>query len=278
MKASVARSTAGARRAAARTAHAARLDGRGRRPLVDDDPAPLAGQGETAGEPRRIHATAVRRVRRGPRAPYTHALVDLRRLQQSQILLADTEGAAPLDTLVQARDLGRARRDEQRAAVQPAAVDALVCDHAPDPAHRVGHGSLAATHRVVAAQACIEVRTAREPGRGPAAVATRRAEARDFALHDGDAQVRLQRGQEVRSPEAREAGAHDGHVAVAIAGQRGALRERLGEAVEPEAARPVARFQWCAHVLAASPSRSATRVPSAEAVSSTMRVANVSRK
>ncbi len=189
----------------------------------------------------------------------------------------DAEGAAPRDALVQPRLLRRARRDHQRAGVIPAAVDLLGRDDLADLADAVGHRALAAAHRVLAAQPRVAPGAAGQAGRGPAAVASGGAEAGDLALDDRDPQIRLQRRQEVGGPEAGEAGTDDRDVAVGVAAERRARRQRLGEGVEPEAARPVAGLE--AHpATVARPSRSSTRVPLAVAVSSTMRVANVSRK
>ena len=116
---------------AARAAHAARLD-RSRPPCPRRSTTPRRSQ--ASASPRASRAGSTRPqwgVNDAARAPaHAHALVELGRLEQPQVVLAHAERAPALDGLVQARDLGRARRHQQRAAVQPAAVDALVRDHA----------------------------------------------------------------------------------------------------------------------------------------------------
>ena len=71
----------------------------------------------------------------------------------------------------------------------------------------------------------------------PAAVAPRRAEARDLALDDRDPQLRILCGQVVGGPEAREARAHDRDVDAFVTRERSARLDRLAQFVEPEARR-----------------------------------------
>ena len=125
---------------------------------------------------------------------------------------------------------------------QPQSI-ASAATTSPISRHGVGHRALAAAHGVVAAQALVAARAAREARGGPAAVAAGRPEAGDLALDDDDAQVGLQQREEVGGPQPGEAGADDRDVAVAVARQRRPRRERLREAVEPEAARAVAGLQ-----------------------------------
>ena len=175
-------------------------------------------------------------------------------------------------------DLRRARRHHQRAGVLPAAVDRLGRDDVADLADGIGHRALAAAHRVLAAQPRVAARAARQAGGGPAAVAPGGPEAGDLALDDGDAQVGLQQRQEVGGPQPGEAGADDRDVAVAVARQRRPRRQRLREAVEPEAARPVAGLERSSGAPPPGPRARRRACPCAVGVSSTMRVANVSRK
>ena len=207
------------------------------------------------------------------------ALASSARLQQAQIVLADAERATALDRLrAGARPAARSwppsasRRAASRSRSPRSAITLPISP--PHPPWRARRGA---------------PRRRRAGARSAAALPARPAEAQPPLRPDGPkpaisrSTIAMRRSgcserQEVGGPEPGEARADDGHVAVAIARQRRARRERLGQAVQPEAARPVAGLQRVAHVAAARPSRSSTRVPLRRGVSSTMRVANVSRK
>ena len=104
------------------------------------------------------------------------------------------------------------RGEAGRAALDEVAVDALVgadlADLVDGVVHRLLHRDRAPAVRAMADRRRLDG----EERRAPAAVAARRAEARDLRLEDRDPQRRIGAMQVVRRPQAGVAGADDGDV------------------------------------------------------------------
>jgi hypothetical protein len=214
----------------------ARTDAARRRPLVERDAPSLHRPREPARELRRLDRRAVRRVDTAscPRDP--DAFVALARVEPAEVVLAVASPMRLRDERPCALDLRLVPDDRQPACLRVVAVDALGRRDAPDLVDGV-------EHRALERDRALPLRTA-HPGldarvvqRAPPAVASRGAEAGDLALDDRDAKARILRGEVVRGPEAREAGACDRDVDALLAFERRARHERLAELGEPEARR-----------------------------------------
>ena len=215
---------------------AARLDEVGGRLLVDDATLALDGLGETAGQTRRVYACAVRSEVADPRVGNVHALEHLLAGESHDVLLAPAPLAIVVDVGADARLLRLVARDAEDAALGEAAVDLLCRGALADPIDGLPRGALGATHGIIATRLGPLAVDACDAGADPAAVAARRAKARDLALDHAHAQRRVGIEQAVRGPETRHAGADDRDVAISVALQRRAGRDRARQGVPPEAA------------------------------------------
>ena len=221
---------------AAGGAHAARLERGDRGALVDRHTVALAGGAEAAGEPRRVDPRGVGRVAPAPHGVRFDHRGRLGGRQQPAVgrLVADRLGIGVTGT--QALPLWAARRQRERTSLDEAAVDPLACDHGADLVDRLVRGRERARHASIAGRTAVGRRAPGQPADRPAAVAPRRPVADDLALQHDHAEVRLVALEVVGGPEAREAGAHDRDVVLALAGERRAWLERAGEQREPHAA------------------------------------------
>ena len=215
---------------------AAGLDELCGRLLVDDAALALNGLGETAGQTGWVDARAVRGEVADARVGNVHALKHLLAGERHDVLLAPAPLALVVDVGTNALFLRLVARDAEDAALGEAAVDPFGGSALADPIDGLPRGALGATHGVVTARLGPLAVHARNAGRDPAAVAARRAEARDLTLDHAHAQRWLCVEQAVRGPQARHASTDDRDVTVGIALQCRTRRDRPRQGVPPEAA------------------------------------------
>ena len=218
------------------------------RVLVHDHAEALARRGQPADEAGGIDPRRVRGVAGGQAAGDVHAAVDLVGVQQRDVGGGGAARVGVVDAREQAPALRLAGRDEQRAGMVEAAVDALRGGDAADLLDRRVGLPLRPAHRVGAVALLVDGCGARDAARRPAAVPARGAVPRDLALQHDDPQVGLQLLEVVRRPQAGESGADDRHVVVRVSRQRGPRVQRPVDAVQPQAPRPVAGLVvWLRH-------------------------------
>ncbi len=228
---------AGGAHLAARRAHAPRLHRQHGRLLVDRRAAPLGGVRQAAGELGGVEQGRAAREGAAEVRGDAHDLRQLRGLEPAVVRLGHPRGPLCLERVLQARGMGGVRRERDAAVAVEVRLDPLGFTHLFDLVRRRHDG---------VAQRAASLRVARDVGwqavdhgHAPAAVAPRRAEARDLALEHRDAQRRVGDRQVVGGPEAGEAAPDDGHVHLEIAGQGGPRLGLRAERIEPVAERAV---------------------------------------
>ena len=127
------------------------------------------------------------------------------------------------------------RATEERAALLEVAVDSLLRRDPPDLGDDLVEPVLHPHRGVAAALARHPSQGGGEQGGAPAAVATRRTEARDLLLDDGHPDARVGHGEVVGGPQPRVAGPDDDDVNVEVPAQRRPRREVVVDRVVPEA-------------------------------------------
>ncbi len=176
--------------------------------------------GQAADELGRLDARGVRAERLGHRA--VHAQPRLVVGSQQVVVLGPVPPLLQVGDLLQEAGLLRlVGRHDAHAALDDVGVDPLGLGHPDDLVDRGHHGALERDHRSLAVRLGVAFPRPGELGRQPAAVAARRAEARELPFQDRHAQVGLFLLEVVGGPQAGVSGADDAHVVVGIAGQGG---------------------------------------------------------
>ena len=186
------------------------------------------------GEEGRLQRRAMWREGRAQNPGSTDQLVGLFGTEPAQVVLAHAQRARLVHLGQRSQPLRLAAHEVHRATLGELAVDALARRAGADdvdgllerPAHRP-HG----VEPVSAGQRRVR---RREQRRAPAAVASRRPEARHLTLDDRDAQCRVGQRQRVGRPEAREAGADDADVDLEILGEGRTRRQRDRHRLPPQ--------------------------------------------
>ena len=235
----------GAHRAVRRLAAPGRDRGDGG-PFEHPHTAALHSTCQAAHQPRRVQRSAVGRVRRAHGAAGPHDRLGPGPVEQAQVVVTAAPGAGVLDLGAGPGQLRGAAGQVDGAALGELGVDALRCRRPGDLVDAGPHRGVLGQGRrppvpasVGAVQPCQGVERGGEERRAPAAVAPRRAVAGDLGLQHRDPQGRVGLGEVVRRPQPRQAGAHEGHVDVEVAAQRGPRRPVVAGRGVPQRQRPV---------------------------------------
>jgi hypothetical protein len=203
--------------------------------LVDARALLLDNGGETMRKLGGMDGRAVGRVQRAEIGLAADSGTSFVGRQPPEIVLTEAPRPVVGELTLEAIAVRGQRRDLERSAASPVAVDAFLGDDALDLSHGREHRALH-RDRAVAALARGELFTGRrKEARAPTAVPTRCAEAhmRGFAHHDP--QCRIDTQERVRGPQAGEARADDHNIGIGVTRQRRARRGSVCARVPPEA-------------------------------------------